>query len=98
MEVQLIEAFRQSAPSRVWSLTQQLLGMARRLTHEAAQARFEANFGTSMCNACDGLKAGVGVVSTCFQAKRCYYGNIKTTDLSSKQRAVIEGLTGPHKT
>ena len=79
-------------------MARRLLSMARGLAHEAAQARFEANFGTPRCNSCDGLKAGRGVVSTCFQARRCYYDNIKTTDLSSKQKAVIEGLTRARKT
>jgi hypothetical protein len=96
--MQLAEAFRQSAPAQVWKLTQRLLSTARRLAHEAAQARFVANFGTPRCNDCEGLRVGKGVVSTCFQVRRCYYDNIKATDLSSKQKAVIEGLVRTRRT
>jgi len=93
----LVEAFRKGDGAQAWQRVCQLLELTRRLEHEAAQARFKANFGTTMCDACEGLKAGRGVAATCFQVKRCYYTNIKTTDMSSKQRAVIEGLLRPRK-
>lgn len=61
---------------------------------EAAQARFKANFGTSQCEHCDGLKAGPGVVATCYQVQQCNFTNIKEDDMSSKHERVIDRLVG----
>ena len=92
--MQLTKAFREGDPAEAWGLAQELLRLTRKLTDEAAQSRFKVNLGTATCERCDGLKAGEDVTATCFQLKRCYYGNVKTTDASSKQKAVIEGLLG----
>ena len=94
IEVQRKAAFQNAAPARVWELVQQLLALSHEIVVEAGQARFQANFGTEVCEKCDGLKAGKGVTATCFQLKRCYYGNLKETDTSPKQRQIIKGLMG----
>lgn len=79
-------------------LTQELMGLARSLVVEAAQARYEKNFGGPKCESCAGLKAGPGVLATCFQIKRCYYDNVKTADASPRQQRLIESLgRGPKR-
>lgn len=71
--------------------------MARELAIEAAKARFSKNFGSELCEGCDGLKAGPGVTATCFQMKQCYFDSFRSSDASPKQRRVIEALLGPPK-
>lgn len=62
------------------------------LWNEAAHLRFQVNFATPACESCDGLKAGPGVVATCFQVRRCNYSNVKEGDASPKQLRVIQSL------
>lgn len=59
---------------------------------EAAKARFLKNFGSELCESCDGLKAGPGVAATCFQVRQCFFGNIKETVTSPRQTQVIKTL------
>lgn len=93
VEFQLTEAFLQGNPALAWSLTKRLLGEARALMVEAAKARFEVNFGTPVCERCDGLRAGDDVVATCYQMKLCYYRSMKK-DTNPKQKGVIDKLSG----
>lgn len=60
---------------------------------EAAKARFSINFGTATCERCEGLRAGDGVVATCYQVRLCYYNNVKK-EATPKQKSIIEGLLG----
>jgi hypothetical protein len=92
LETQILEAFKEANPKKVWGLVQQLITLTQEAITEAARARFQANFGSDVCKNCEGLKAGSGVVSTCFQVERCYYTNIKATDVTPKQERLIEGL------
>lgn len=57
--------------------------------------RFRMNFGTPICESCDGLKAGPGVTATCFQVRQCTYDNVKQGDVTPRQKRVIESLMGP---
>lgn len=57
---------------------------------EAARARFRVNFGTDVCERCEGLRVSEGVAATCFQVKLCHYDNVKVTP---KQRGVLQELT-----
>lgn len=66
----------------------------RRLHHELAKLRFGTNFGTDICTDCDGLKAGPGVVATCFQVKACNFTNVKEGDDANRHLRVIANLTG----
>jgi hypothetical protein len=63
---------------------------------EAASARFRANYGTPVCEQCDGLKAGPGVAATCFQLKQCFYTNLKV-GADKKQARLIERLSRPNQ-
>lgn len=93
VERQLTQAFQQGNPVLAWSLTQKLLETARALMVEAAKARFEVNFGTPTCERCEGLRAGDGVVATCYQMKLCYYRNTKK-ETTPKQQGIIDSLLG----
>lgn len=67
--------------------------LARNLVLEAGKARFEKNFGTARCESCEGLKAGPGVLATCFQVRQCFFTNIKTSDTTPKQEKLIQILS-----
>jgi hypothetical protein len=73
----------------------QLVERFREVSLECAQLRFRANFGSQMCESCDGLKSGPGVVATCFQTKRCHYTNVKEGDATPRHLRVIEALMHP---
>lgn len=92
LETQLVEAFQQGDPNKVWTLTQELIQLAKKTQLEAAKLRFSVNFGTDVCERCDGLRAGDDVVATCFQIKQCYYASLKKSEITFKQMKVIDNL------
>lgn len=59
---------------------------------EASQQRFKVNFGGPMCDNCSGLKAGPGVLATCFQVKRCNFDSVREGTESLVQLRVLEQL------
>lgn len=65
----------------------------RDLQLEAASLRFRLNFGTVVCENCEGLRAGLGVVATCYQIRRCEYRNIREGDAEPRHLEVIRRLT-----
>lgn len=73
------------------------MALAHLAVTEAGTARFRVNFGSPMCEDCEGLRAGLGVTATCFQVKRCFYTNVKASDASPKQLRVIDTLMGANK-
>lgn len=70
-----------------------LLRELRAFSNDAARDRYVKNFGSPQCESCEGLRAGPGVVATCFQIKQCFFTNKKSIDVSRTQKSVIEGLT-----
>jgi hypothetical protein len=92
LDTQLTQAFRVSDPAKIWTLVRDLLKLTRSLVQEAAETRFQVNFGSERCGSCDGLKAGPGVVATCFQLRKCFYRNIRSDDTSKKQKAVLDSF------
>jgi hypothetical protein len=60
---------------------------------EAARQRYRVNFGTEACNNCDGLKAGPGVVATCFQVQKCNFDSIHEGSENSHHLGVINRLS-----
>jgi hypothetical protein len=84
----LDNGFASGDPEVVWGCTQEVLREFDRLEQDSAKLRFQVNFGTSVCNRCEGLTAGPGVVATCFQVKQCRYTNVKDTGLDQ----IIESL------
>lgn len=91
VETEIRSAFEKGNPSEVWRLVQGLLKDFRELAIENARIRFRVNFGTDICERCEGLHAGEGVSATCFQAKLCYYDNVKKKP-TPRQLGIIEGL------
>jgi len=88
----LLTAFQNGDPEKAWDIIQELLGWTGELVTESARERFRLNFGTERCQNCTGLKAGPGVVATCFQVQQCYYRHIRGDDLSPKQARVLDLL------
>jgi hypothetical protein len=68
-----------------------------RVQYEAAKLRFQVNFGTDICNNCDGLKAGPGVIATCFQVHVCNYSNVKEENQNPRHLRVLQNLVGPNE-
>ena len=62
------------------------------LWNEASALRFRINFGTPICDHCDGLRAGPDVVATCFQVKQCNYESVKEGAGSPRQHRVLQNL------
>ena len=60
---------------------------------ELAKARFKLNFGTALCENCDGLRAGPGVTATCFQVKQCHFDNFRE-DNHPRHLRVLNSLLG----
>lgn len=92
LEDELAQAF-QRGPTHAWAASKRVLALAQEAVVEAGRARFLANFGSDVCDSCDGLKAGPGVVATCFQRRQCFFTHFKTLDMSNRQQRVINSLT-----
>ena len=60
---------------------------------EASRQRYRANFGTDACLNCDGLKAGPGVVATCFQVQKCNFDSIREGSESPHHLRIIDRLS-----
>jgi hypothetical protein len=60
---------------------------------ESSKLRFKLNFGTQVCENCEGLQAGSDVVATCFQVKSCNFQNIHTGSASPRQLKILKSLT-----
>lgn len=60
---------------------------------EAARQRYRSNFGTDICRNCDGLKAGPGVVATCFQVEKCNFDSIREGSESPYHLRVLDRLS-----
>lgn len=88
----LLVAFEAGDPAQAYDAAVQLIDAHDRLMTEASVLRYRLNFGTPVCENCDGLKAGPGVVATCFQIRRCNYGNVKDGDVTPKQLRVLQRL------
>jgi hypothetical protein len=87
----LYQAFQVGNPTTCWDITQELLEISKFLMIELAKARFKLNFGTNICERCNGLCAGENVVATCYQIKLCYYRNVQ---MGKKHQSVIDTLSG----
>jgi len=86
----LLQAFEEGDPERAYQAGVRLIEAHRALSVEAAHLRFKSNFGSTLCDRCDGLKAGIGVVATCFQLRQCNYTNFKEHDAPSRVANSLE--------
>lgn len=87
------ECFGEGDPAKAWEAVRAFIRDVRAFSNEAARGRFVTNFGSTLCESCEGLKAGPGVVATCFQLKQCFFTNKKSIDVSRAHKSVIESLT-----
>jgi hypothetical protein len=60
---------------------------------EAAHQRYRSNFGTEACTNCNGLKAGPGVLATCFQVQKCNFDSIHEGSESSVHLNILNRLS-----
>jgi len=89
IEDHLTRAFQNGDPVQVWELSRRLVTLARESVVAGAKARFRVNFNTSLCNTCEGMRAGPKVQATCFQIRQCYFDNVKD-DPTPKQTRVLK--------
>lgn len=89
----LFEAFREGDPVRAYEEATNLLRAYDRALDEIGRLRFRVNFGSSLCERCDGLRAGPGVVATCYQVQRCHYGNVREGQDELSRRRVLEVIS-----
>lgn len=59
---------------------------------ESSRLRYQVNFGTEVCSNCEGLKAGPGVVATCFQTKKCDFDSIHEGSESRTHLRILDRL------
>jgi len=88
----LLRSFETGDPSAVYLEAQKLVQAYQKQSLELAQYRFKVNFGTPICTNCDGLRAGPGIVATCFQRQQCHYSNFKEGDHTPKVGRVLDRL------
>jgi hypothetical protein len=94
---QLVQAMRAGDGRTAFDAGMRLVTAYQTLFHEAAQLRFQINFGGPFCQHCEGLTAGPGVAATCFQIRQCTFGNVKEGDATPKQLRVLQNLLDPPK-
>jgi hypothetical protein len=88
----LLEAFRQGDAQGAVQAAQQLRDAYHEALLEASRLRYRLNFGTSLCDNCEGLRAGPGVLATCFQVKVCNFANIKEGSQDPRHVRVLRTL------
>jgi len=59
---------------------------------EASRLRFQVNFGSQLCHNCEGMRAGPGVIATCFQVQRCDFTNVKEGGEDLRVKRVVRRL------
>ncbi len=87
-------AFESGDPERAYISSMNLVKAHRSLVVESARLRFKVNFGGPICDSCDGLRAGPGVLATCFQVRQCNYASLKEDSLGDRMRAIVDALDG----
>lgn len=89
----LLDAFHTGDPAQVYEAAVALIERHREQGVELAKTRFKLNFGSALCENCDGLRAGPGVTATCFQVKQCYFDNFRE-DNHPRHLRVLQALLG----
>ena len=77
---------------KAYAATSLLIDAYRSLDLEAGRLRYRLNLGTPRCENCDGLRAGPGVVATCFQVQRCNFTNVKEGEMLPRHRHILDTL------
>jgi hypothetical protein len=81
-------------PEKAYQAALELQAAYHEALAEGSRLRFKVNFGTEVCNRCEGLRAGPGVAATCFQIQRCDYTNVKEEAADPRHQRLIASLTG----
>lgn len=89
----LLDAFTTGEPELVYQAALVLIERHREQGVELARVRFKLNFGSAVCDNCEGLRAGPGVTATCFQMKLCYFDNFREVeDAQPRHLRVLQTL------
>lgn len=88
----LLQAFHDGDPEAAYKAAKILISEHERVLVELAKLRYKLNFGTPSCENCDGLRAGPGVIATCFDLKQCHFTNLKRGQEAPRHLAVIQNL------
>jgi hypothetical protein len=88
-----LQAFLDGDFEGAYRAAQELRDAYHEALNEAARQRYRANFGTESCSSCDGLKAGPGVLATCFQVQKCNFDSIHEGSESPTQLRILNRLT-----
>ena len=86
-----MESFQTGNPAVVYGEAEKLIAAYRELLGEAARLRYKLNFGTAVCENCDGLHAGPGVIATCYQVRECHFTNLR--EAPTRHLRVLDHLT-----
>ena len=89
----LLRAFLDGNFEEAYQAAQELRIAYHEALNEAARQRYRANFGTESCNSCEGLKAGPGVLATCFQVQKCNFDSIREGSESPTQLKILDRLS-----
>lgn len=87
-------AFMEGDPEQAYQATLLLIDRFREQSSELGRFRFRVNFGSAVCEDCDGLRAGPGVLATCYQTRQCFYDNVKEGSASPRHLRVLSTLLG----
>lgn len=88
----LMQAFLEGDFNVAYTAALNLQQFYRELASEVSSLRFRLNFGTSLCRDCEGLRAGPGVIATCYQIQKCDFRNLKETDRDPRKERVVSLL------
>lgn len=92
------DAFQLGDPELAYAATLNLIAAYREQGVELARLRFTLNFGSPVCENCDGLRAGPGVIATCHQIKQCNFDNVKEEGVLPRHLRVLDALMGDRNT
>ena len=89
----LLQAFLDGNFEGAYQAAQELRAAYHEALNEAARQRYRAHFGSESCNNCEGLKAGPGVLATCFQVQKCNFDSIREGSESPTQLKILDRLS-----
>jgi len=88
----LLQAFMDGDVEKAYQSALELKTAYHEALIEASRLRYRVNFGTEACSNCEGLKAGPGVVATCFQTQKCNFDSIHEGSESPTHLRILDRL------
>jgi hypothetical protein len=88
----LLQSFLDGDVEKAYQSALELKSAYHEALDEASRLRYRINFGTEACSNCDGLKAGPGVVATCFQVQKCNFDSIHEGSESPSHLRILDRL------